>query len=158
MSRTKINVDKEELINIIANLEKNRVFTNLSSLYEEVCKTGWAEKFNGKLTPSVVGLRVREFNIEPQTKPGKIGGGKGSKRKNKIVNFSKTFNYLKDNVPERYLARVKRASKGSIRAIIDLKCLDCTCYQNNEVKNCECVGCPLFPVRPFQSTSYKVEK
>lgn len=27
------------------------------------------------------------------------------------------------------------------------RCLDCCCYQANEVKLCTCVNCPLYPYR-----------
>jgi len=54
-------------------------------------------------------------------------------------------------VPEQYKPVFAKAytEKGPT-AKIKAKCLDCTCFQQSEIKNCECFGCPLWTVRPYR--------
>ena len=71
----------------------------------------------------------------------------------------------KEGLPDRVKERLKdirknsptmlsvfeRAYVGKSRsAAIKAKCLDCCCYQRNEVKLCTTVACPLWNYRPFQ--------
>jgi len=45
----------------------------------------------------------------------------------------------------------KAIRKESMRAAVNIKCLDCMCWQAAEVKRCEIVTCPLWRYRPYQS-------
>ena len=44
----------------------------------------------------------------------------------------------------------KAVSKQSMRAAVDSKCLDCTCWQKREIQLCPCITCPLWCYRPYQ--------
>ncbi len=44
-----------------------------------------------------------------------------------------------------------RAGKGNVRALIGLKCADCSCWQRDEIRHCSVPSCPLYPVRPYQA-------
>ena len=59
------------------------------------------------------------------------------------------------NIPDlfngSYRKKYDKAMRGrSIRAAIDSKCLDCTGWQQTEVKNCSVVACSLWPYRPYR--------
>ena len=41
--------------------------------------------------------------------------------------------------------------KPSKALALKAKCLDCACYQTEEIKNCQSVTCPLWRVRPYQN-------
>ncbi len=48
--------------------------------------------------------------------------------------------------PLRYLYAkpAKNAAAGSLPAMVKLKCLECCCWNREEVKRCELVGCALY--------------
>ena len=60
-----------------------------------------------------------------------------------------------------YLAGVPMSARGIVqrafartaspRAAIKAKCLDCCCFDRDEVANCNVILCPLHPYRPFQN-------
>ncbi|MBC8379674.1 MAG: hypothetical protein H8E62_10915 [Planctomycetes bacterium] len=59
-------------------------------------------------------------------------------------------------MPEIYRAGYDRAMSGrSLRAAINAKCLDCPGWQRTEIRDCPAVTCPLWLVRPYQSSSKK---
>jgi hypothetical protein len=45
---------------------------------------------------------------------------------------------------------VTKGRKGSVKAMVALKCLDCTCYTKAEIRDCELVECSLHSIRPYQ--------
>jgi len=54
-------------------------------------------------------------------------------------------------MPRAYRATYNRAVKGkSLRAAINAQCLECVCWQRDEVRNCTDLACPLYAVRPYQ--------
>jgi hypothetical protein len=44
----------------------------------------------------------------------------------------------------------KKAYEGSKANAVKAKCLDCTCDQREEIRDCEAFTCPLWEVRPYQ--------
>ena len=57
----------------------------------------------------------------------------------------------KAQMPRAYKATYDKAVKGkSLRAAINAQCLECVCWQIDEVRNCTDLGCPLYTVRPYQ--------
>ena len=61
----------------------------------------------------------------------------------------------KKNIPSSYLGNYDKAmgldgNKASKSAAVKAKCLDCTCWQREEIKKCPSVTCPLYPHRPFK--------
>ena len=61
------------------------------------------------------------------------------------------------NVPTLWKSTIKRAfdGQGSPRQAIKAKCLDCSNFQREEVKECPVFLCPLWPWRPFQADRQK---
>ena len=54
-------------------------------------------------------------------------------------------------MPRSYRAVYDRAVKGrSLRAAINSFCLECVCWQIEEIRNCTDLGCPHFSLRPYQ--------
>ena len=163
MGRRTILVDKIKLQNIINILEEEREFTTRGQLCEAT-----AEKYTTqegiKITSSVVYLRIKEFGIEIKTKPGKRGRGglpnrvKGSEAKriprkekfqaNPLIQIA--LAKINKATPERFRPMAERIRKGSMKAALQLKCLDCSDYSTTEVKWCGCNDCPLWVFRPYQ--------
>jgi hypothetical protein len=53
-------------------------------------------------------------------------------------------------IPKIYREVYKKAAIGGSKpAAIKTFCLECVCWQKNEIINCTCVTCPLYSVRPF---------
>ena len=52
-----------------------------------------------------------------------------------------------------YRRKYDKAMSGkSLRAAVDMKCLDCMCWQSTEIRNCNAVSCPLHPYRPYKDS------
>jgi hypothetical protein len=43
--------------------------------------------------------------------------------------------------------------KASMRQCLNLKCLDCSCWQPSEITGCPVTDCPLYQLRPYQRSS-----
>lgn len=71
MGRKKRVVNKADLESLLRKLESEREYQNRSELYKAVCETEWGRGL--KLSPSVVYLRVNEFNLDLKTPIGKRG-------------------------------------------------------------------------------------
>jgi hypothetical protein len=56
-------------------------------------------------------------------------------------------------VPPLHRAAYLKALDGALspRQAIKAKCLDCCAWQREEVRLCTARGCPLWPLRPFQT-------
>jgi hypothetical protein len=54
-------------------------------------------------------------------------------------------------MPRSYRACYDKAVSGkSLRAAINSFCLECVCWQIEEIRNCTDLVCPLYTVRPYQ--------
>lgn len=54
-------------------------------------------------------------------------------------------------MPRSYRANYDKAVSGkSLRAAINSFCLECICWQIEEIRNCTDLACPLYAVRPYQ--------
>jgi len=61
-----------------------------------------------------------------------------------------------DEMPDIYRKTYQRAMRGrSLKTAVKAQCLECVCWQREEVKLCTDLGCPLYPYRPT-SGDYKV--
>ncbi|KPJ68577.1 MAG: hypothetical protein AMJ43_00045 [Coxiella sp. DG_40] len=57
-------------------------------------------------------------------------------------------------MPDIHLANYKRAMRGrSMKAAIKAFCLECVCWQKEEVRLCTDLGCPLYPYRPYKNSA-----
>ena len=73
------------------------------------------------------------------------------RKRAKIAGAESTFAKLRAALP-RHESRIERLqTTGSMRAAIDLACLDCSGDQMDEVRHCTAVGCPLYVLRPYQA-------
>ena len=54
-------------------------------------------------------------------------------------------------MPRSYRATYDKAVSGkSLRAAINSFCLECVCFQIEEIRNCTDLACPLYAMRPYQ--------
>ncbi len=73
------------------------------------------------------------------------------RKRAKIAGCEATFAKLRSALP-RHESRIERLqTTGSLRAAVDLMCLDCSGDQMDEVRHCTAIGCPLFVLRPYQT-------
>ena len=146
MARTKLQVDKYELIHQITMAEEKNTFDNRSKLAEFVASTDWGQSLN--ISPSVVTLRISEFNIEVKTQKGKRGNpdlkGGTRTRKPKVV---KNIDILRKVFPASKEKLLDRLEKGSYKAATIACCLSCANFSASEVKNCTVKTCPLWGIR-----------
>ena len=64
---------------------------------------------------------------------------------------------IKD-IPEIYREIYEKAVIGGSKpAAIKAFCLECACWEKNEIINCTSVACPLHKVRPFVKTNSKTQ-
>jgi hypothetical protein len=156
-----IQIDKVELQDLINSLEKDKVFGNRSELWEAVEESEFAKKCQPRpLTSQVAMLLCKKFSIEPITPKGKRGRSVGEgmpigirgKRKSKKLSsedLQNLLNSIPKNKQENYSGLLKKAGEGSMKSLVKLKCLDCSCWEKNEVKHCQVKTCALYPVRPY---------
>ena len=72
-------------------------------------------------------------------------------RQNREKRLSESQMVQYAEVPEQYKnVFVKAYVETGYVDKIKAKCLDCTCFQQGEIRNCECFGCPLWKIRPYQ--------
>jgi hypothetical protein len=166
MTRTPTPIDKSSLLAILAEIDGSKICTNRSSLFQKV-----ADKYNGQhsqqISASLVYLRVSQWKVELSTPVGKKGRIKGFKIEGKSNKVSRSVKFANNSqiksslcqirgiVPERFQPVVNRVVQGSMKAAVNLKCLDCCDYQTMEVKLCECQDCSLWPFRPYQKQKVK---
>lgn len=69
-------------------------------------------------------------------------------------NIDKKRRSFIEQAPDLYKAPLERLYFGTgqkSRALaVKLKCLDCCCFQREEVRRCPVASCPLWGLRPFQ--------
>jgi hypothetical protein len=169
VARTKINIDKALLVKTIETCENGKNYTTQSELFNDV-----AQMYNNecgslpKINAQLVYLRVPEFGIVLKTPKGKRGRAAGCRpvalngtkvtRAEKIEanpEAKKVLDSIRREIKittksSHFLALVDKLESGSLTAAIKLKCLDCTNFQKDEVRNCECYSCPLHIIRPYQ--------
>ena len=59
----------------------------------------------------------------------------------------------RSQMPKAYRATYNKAVKGkSLRVAINAQCLECVCWQIREIRSCTDLACPLYAVRPYQSS------
>lgn len=54
-------------------------------------------------------------------------------------------------IPKVHQANYDRAMQGkSLKAGIKAFCLECVCWQKEDVRQCTSLACPLYPYRPYK--------
>jgi hypothetical protein len=62
-------------------------------------------------------------------------------------------------IPKKYRKIYKKAVEtNSKNEAIKALCLECVCWQKNEVINCSCLACPLYGLRPYKKETDKEPK
>lgn len=158
MAKARLEIDKAEFQKVVSDLENSQVFVNPSALWKAVEATEWSKSLKPRpLTAAVAYVRARELEIVVKTKPGKRGLPSGPRargtripRSQKMQAFAQSFAEMRAETPKLYLPLIDKAEKGSLRACIKLKCLECSGWQSSEIRNCNIIGCSLYPIRPFQ--------
>jgi len=166
--KTKVSVNKQVLINAVAQAEANGPLENKAQLYERAAEIYNSNGNVQKITYSVACLRVKEYGIKLKTLSGKKGRGKMNaaqiaamragrgKRIPKGDKFSKSeiaknaIEDLRKHVPERFHNLINSIAKGSRVSAFKLHCLDCCTYQTAEVRRCAATTCPKWLFRPYQ--------
>ena len=158
MSRTPIPVDKIRLSAILNECDSQGL-ENRSRLYQKVADT-YNGEYEKKISPALVYLRVRDWKLQLNTpvgkrgrQPGQGGGGGKVSRSVKFANnpqIKASLCQIKGVTPERFQPVANRVVNGSMKAAVNLKCLDCCDYQTIEIKLCKCQECSLWPFRPYQ--------
>jgi hypothetical protein len=78
---------------------------------------------------------------------------KRTSRKDKMAAFAAGFDLMRKGYPKIALPLIDRVEQGSMAAAVKLKCLECSCWVRQEVRDCEITDCALYPFRPFQQLS-----
>ena len=170
MAKKTTPVDRPKLVQCIQEAEKDGVLANQSELFKKVAELYNATEEGKGITHSIVGLRVKEWDLEVQTPKGRRGLGPMSdeqkaamqaargNRKSKAEKFAesdtvqKILSELKEMTPERFHPLVESIRKGSRSAAVKLHCLECSGFQTKEVKLCACNTCPMYLFRPYQGS------
>ena len=172
MPRPTIQINKDSFTAIIADLETKKTYRNHSELFKDVSSV-----YNDKhqqdgitLTPAIVYLRVKEWAVALKTQKGKKGRQKGEQlntagvtsvvrlpRGEKFASsdlarqsIGKLRQEVKREQKGRFLPLVNRLEKGSMKAAVALKCIDCCAGSTTDIKHCPCTSCSLYLFRPYQ--------
>jgi hypothetical protein len=154
-------------------LEAAQAFPSRAALWRALAQTRWAQErgltargLEAKArrlevvvkTPKGIGHRFVGGAAEPGPQPDHLdeearGSSAGSEKCGAVRKPAPqrlSLPLLRRVVPVRHHRLVDRVEAGSVRAAIDLKCLDCSDYQIAEVRHCTVTACPLYGVRPYQ--------
>jgi hypothetical protein len=165
MPKTERPVSKPHLVQAIAEAEGNGPLSNRVTLYEAaalIYNLDLPEGFR-EITFSIVMKRIVDWKLVIKTPVGKRGRAPGSgipkglkpgKRVGRRAKFAKSSVALKSvahiradlkaNNQERFLPLVERIEGGSMKAAVQLNCIQCMGYNQADVKRCGCVGCPFY--------------
>lgn len=149
-------VDKTILSELIVRLDAEKKYSNRTALYTAVSNE-YHSAHQIRFSPTYVGLRVKEWNIELVTPLGVKGRAKGSKILSKEIKLkgNKSLAALrgemeKDIDAKSFLGLLAKVERGSLKSALKLNCLYCANWQKQEVKFCQCNTCPLHSIRPCQ--------
>jgi len=187
MAKVETPVDRNVLIEAIAEVEKNGPLPNRDALHKAVApiynrnKPGTMKSIEF----SVVMLRIKKWEIPVKTPMGKRGRAagvplsdeqkqrmqegraaarQGNERKakgDKHPDAGKVREHLTKQLTDmggdRFVPLVDKMIKGSTRAERKLTCVICMGCQIKEIKRCGDLACPHFLKRPFQNVEIVIE-
>lgn len=171
MGRRTKEVDKDLLQQALNQAENGRALKNLDTLWKKAVKIYNKSGPPEEITFSVVSLRAKQWNLEHITKAGKRGRAAGTKlsaeqkeamqagrtsRADKFQNDPDKAESCRQILAEgekmdrirhtdRFSNLAQKVVGGSMRAAVQMKCLECSSYQSSEVRRCHIQGCPLWP-------------
>ena len=128
-------------------------FANRSALWAALQASDWAKNQPTPMSAQTAMVMAKKYDAIINTPLGKRGRQKGCApvmgggRKRKDIP-EVAASAMRKLFPLKMKA-VDRAIKGSFKAAIKLKCLDCTCNDIVEVRECPMVDCPLWAFRGY---------
>lgn len=165
MGRAAKIIDKDKLEAIIVKLESENTYTTRSQLFTEVAEK-YSDLHGVSFSNACAAQRAKQFGIEIKTQMGERGlhlkGGNADAlkkwRETGEVQDKKPKIKSPDFLPYwakedggKFLKIAKSAQRGSVKAKIKLKCIECAGGLTKEVALCEITTCPLWDIRPYQS-------
>lgn len=152
--RKAIEVTPFELQVALSALEATNTFPNRSALWVALEESEWAKTRTPRpLSSQTAMVMATKNNLNINTPVGKRGKEKGCGPVIQ-VNKRKEFPEIAAKAMRRLfplkMKTVDKAIKGSFKAAIKLKCLDCTCGDIVEIRQCEIVECSLWAFRPYK--------
>jgi len=115
--------------------------------------TSWAFTAHG------LGILIEKTHMKmtPEHKAALLAGRKASKIKSSGPNpltinefEAETLKRVSNYTPSARNAFLKAFSGKSRAMALKAKCIECCCYQKNEVAACQVPGCPLYRYRPYR--------
>jgi hypothetical protein len=172
MGRKTIEINLDLLKESIEVVEAAGPLANLSALYQQVSDLMVA-KGETKVNPQLVRLRIDSLAIPVKTQKGRRGRQPGQKLDlgsvptgNRRLMQREVYDGLLRNGPTgdkgqisnlRYKKVLDRAARGSIKARLIAKCMECSNFQQEEIRHCGCKDtCPIYEIRPFRTAQEKV--
>ena len=170
MSRTPIQLSKEQLEEAINSAEKGVAQVNRSFVFENACQYLF-NIYNIRCSPAFLYLKTKELGVQMLTPVGKRGRARGStvsstpKEAKPITGkVSKRIDLNSEEVKgsfakmeESFLAlfpketsTVAKIKAGNIRMAIKANCLICS-SDKQSVADCSLRKCPMWNWRPFQN-------
>jgi hypothetical protein len=157
MLRIETRLDPAELQAAVSALEAVGSFPSRSALWQALAQTDWARQWG--LSAGALQRRASRLPIVIRTpdarktsrEPSATSNLANSTGKGHLAKFPRTpLPVLRADVPARFHRLVDRVENGSLRAALDLKCLECSAWQPVEVRLCPIEACPLHHRRPYQ--------
>ncbi len=165
MPRKTIQLDEKLVQSIIAKLESEKTYGNRGALFDETVRVLVKEHGFTTFSSAVISQRISKWpNFIIKTKKGARGSHlksgnadalkqwreTGESKKAKVGDCSHLIESFTRQAKGRFLKVAKSIKRGSLKAAIRGKCLDCANFQTEEIKQCQCFDCPLWPIRPYQ--------
>jgi hypothetical protein len=164
-------VSKEELIEALAQVEANGPLPSRQAVWQALAETLLAQEAG--LTANAIKGRARKWGIEPKTPPnpgaarrkplmertGSRTTREPSEPRSPSISVGNhadggkkrySLPVLREETPARWRHLVDKAERGSVKAMIRLKCGDCVAWELKEARECELTACSLHPVNPWR--------
>lgn len=164
MGRVAKIIEKDKLENIIKKLESENTYTTRSQLFMEVADK-YSNLYGVSFSHSCAAQRAKQYGIEIKTQMGERGAhlkggnadalkkwretGEGQVKKPKISSPDFLAFWAKEE-GGKFLKIAKSAARGSLKAKLKLKCIECAGCSLKEVALCHITTCPLWDTRPYQ--------
>lgn len=160
--KTPIEYDVQDLKREYNKLNPAK-YPSISTFCQAIAETEWAKNLNkgkgvsfawvkqklelAKLNPTFTSVpRVHFGGKRPEKTPGvKKGRGANQERRNWAKSISPHFK------GDREKKLVKKIEEGSLKAAVNLKCIECCCGDTTFIKDCKIKTCPLWFDRPYQN-------
>lgn len=149
--RKRFEIDKTVLATMIADAESKNNFENRNELFEYLA---------GQLSVSTTTVynKTKEHGLVDSIKTEKGKKGvfnttvtkvpRGDKYKSEAG--KKHIAALRKRWGHKYNKLIGQIEAGSMKAAVKMNCIECTCDQSVEIKECQILACPLWMLRPYK--------